>query len=186
MAYTSVALAIVAAATSAYGVEQNAQAQSANASYQAQVAKNNQTVANANAQFASQRGEALAGQQQQKTRATVGAIKAQQAANNIDTDTGSAVDVRSSAEQLGQLDALTVRSNAAREVYGFQTQGANFSAQAGLLESESDQAASAGNLGAAGSLLGGASSTAGMATKFQLAGAFNSGGGQPGGAGVLN
>jgi hypothetical protein len=174
-AYAAIATAVIAAGTSAYSVESSNAAASANAAYQAQVAKNNQAVANANAQFASQRGEALTNQQQLKTRAAVGAIKAQQAADNIDTDSGSAVDVRSSAEQLGQLDALTVRSNAAREVYGFQTQGVNFSAQAGLLESESDQAVNAGNLGAASSLLGGAASTSGMAAKFQLAG--GSGGG---------
>jgi hypothetical protein len=172
MAYSSVALAVVAAATSAYGAETSAQASSANASYQAQVAKNNQDIANVNAQQAGQAGEAKLQQQQLGTQQRMGAIKAAIASHGVDPNSGSEADVLQGQDEKEQADALTIRSNTAKEVYGYQTQGSNFAAEAGLLESESDQALTAGNIGAASSLLGGASSSAGMYKKFQLSGAI--------------
>jgi hypothetical protein len=162
IAIAGVALAAVGTAATVAGAEQQASSQAQAAAYQAQVAANNQATANQMASQAVQRGEANATTQEMKTRATVGAITAAQAANNVDVNTGSALDVKTGAEETGQLDALTIRSNAAREAYGFKTEGVNFAADAGLLEQKSQQAIEAGDIAAAGSLLGGASSTVKM------------------------
>ncbi len=64
-----------------------------------------------------------------KTRGQVGAIEASQAASNITVGSGSAVDVRSSAAEMGELDALTIRSNAEKQAYGYQTQAAAFTGE---------------------------------------------------------
>jgi hypothetical protein len=160
IAIAGVALAAVGTAATVAGAEQQASSQAAAAKFQAQVAANNDIMAKQMASQAVQSGEAKATTEEMKTRSVFGAIAAAQAANNIDVNTGSALDVRTGAAETGQLDALTIRSNAAREAYGFQVQGVSFSADAALLEAKSQQAITAGNIAAMGSLLGDASSTA--------------------------
>lgn len=130
----------------------NAAAQSAK--YNAQVQMNNAEMAKRNATLASQEGAENAAIKQQETRAKVGAIKAAQAANGIDVNTGSAVDVRSSASELGMLDAISIRSNATRKAYGYQTDASDATAQAQLDKQQGKSAATAGYIEAGGTLLG--------------------------------
>ena len=47
-------------------------------------------------------------------------------------DSGSALGILGDTAVLGELDALQIRDNAAREAWRFQVQGANDQAQAGL------------------------------------------------------
>lgn len=152
---------------SAIGGLMGAQAQSANAEYQAQVAQNNAQIAKQNANWTMQAGEEKAQQMGLQTRSEVGSIKAAQAANNVDVNSGSAVDVRSSASELGELNSLTIRSNASREAYGYETQSMNDTAQSQLDSAQASQAMTAGMFDVAGSLLGGASSTVGNYSKGQ-------------------
>lgn len=130
-------------------------AKSESAKYNAAVAANNATIASQNATRAAQAGEAQAAMSQQKTRATVGAIKASQAASGIDVNQGSAVDVRSSAAELGELDAITIRSNAARTAYGYQTQSASDTAQSNLDKFTAENDETASEIGAGTTVLGG-------------------------------
>jgi metal-dependent amidase/aminoacylase/carboxypeptidase family protein len=145
---------------------ESASAQSSAAKFNSEVAAENATLANQQATTAIQAGEQQAAMSQQKTRATVGAIEAGQAAGNIDVNSGSAVDVRSSASELGELDALTVRSNAARTAFGYETQAAADTGQSQLENYESDAATTAGDIGAGSSLLGGLSSAGTNYAKF--------------------
>lgn len=139
----------------AVGAIASANAQSAAAKYNAEVAQQNAKIAQQNAAWAGQAGEQQAAVEQQKTRARVGAIVSSEAANNIDVNSGSAVDVRSSASELGELSALTIRSNAAKEAYGDVTQSWSQQAQANLDKQNAAAAESAGMIGATSSLLGG-------------------------------
>lgn len=164
MGIASVAgLAIVGTAVSAYSAYSSGQAQSANAAYQAQVAKNNQTTANQNAQYTIQAGEAEAAQASLKGRAQSASIKAAQAANGVDVNSGSAEDVQETQRETNTLNTSTVMNNAALRAYGYRTQATNFDAQSTLDTAEASQASTAGDLSAAGSLLSGASS---IGTKF--------------------
>lgn len=172
MGVAAIALGVLGSLASVAGTVVGAEAQSANASYQAQVAANNAKIAQQNARWTMQAGEQKANNEGQKTRAEVGSIKAAQAARNIDVNSGSAVDVRSSASELGELNQLTIRSNSSRDAYAYSVQAMNDQAQSTLDENESSQAMTAGMIGAAGSLLGGASSTVGDYMKFNAAGAF--------------
>lgn len=124
------------------------------------MAKNNEGIAKNQADLATAAGSAEVETQGLKNRATIGAIKAGEAASNIDVNSGSALDVRSSAAELGELDALTIRSGAAQKSTGFQTAAAGYSGQAGLETSQAGYAPVAGAINAGGSLLSGATSAA--------------------------
>lgn len=170
-------------------VEQAA-AQTDMSQYQAQVARNNATSAKNNATYAMQVGEVDATTEGLKGRSRLGAIKAAQAANGLDVNTGSAVDVRAGEAAAARQDVLTTRSNAALKAYGYRTDAANFEAQAGLHDREALYATKAGEINkkaadtnAKATLLGGAS---GLAFKWSSAlDNFGGGGASPGSTGGL-
>lgn len=155
--------------TGALGAVRSAGATSASAQYQAQVAQNNASIALGQANQATAAGAQEVETQGLKTRAEVGAIKAAQAASNVDVNTGSAVDVRSSAAELGELDALTIRSNAEKQAFGYETAAAGFTGQAALASSQASQAPIAGAISATGSLLSGATGVGNQYLAWQRA-----------------
>lgn len=157
---------VVGAGVGALGAIQQGKAAKASATYNAEVATNNANIAKQNASFAAQEGTANTEAAQMQSRAKVGAIAANQGASGVDVNSGSSLDVRSSAAELGELNALTVRSNAARQVYGYQTEGENYQAQAGLDTAQAANAMPAADIGAASSLLGGVGSTASTYSNF--------------------
>lgn len=168
LAYAGLASSAVSAVVGALGASQSAKAQSEASNYNAQIASENQQVATQNATLATQAGEQQAAMSGQKTRAEVGAIKANEAAANIDVNSGSAVDVRSSAAQLGELDAINIRSNAAREAYGYQTQATGFGAQSQLDQFTAQNASAAGDVSAAATFLSGAGSAGLNWARYQM------------------
>ena len=100
--------------------------------FRAQIARNNATIALRNADASMAAGNIRTEAQGLKTRAAVGGIKAAQAANGVDVNSGSAKDVQQTQSMLGALDALTIRSNAARQAFGFQQEAVSNEAQAKL------------------------------------------------------
>ncbi len=173
-----VTLSVMAAASlasSAIGSIAQGKAQSASDKYNAQIARNNTQIATQNATFAGEEGAVNAGAEELKTRAQVGSIKASQAANGVDVNTGSAVDVRSSAAELGELSAINIRSNAARSAYGYQTQASSDTAQAALDKEQAKYASEAGYIKAGTTLLGGAAAgqQSGAWSGFLNGGAMN-------------
>lgn len=157
---------IAGTAMNAMGQYSAMEAQSANAAYQAQVATNNAVIAGRNAEMETQSGEVQASNQEMKTRAAVGAAMASEGASGVDVGSGSFVSSRGALGELGMQDALTIRSNAAKRAYAYQTQQSNFTAQAGLDTAESKQASSTAPLTAMGSLLSGASSVGSNYLRF--------------------
>lgn len=145
---------VLAAGVSAYGAVSSANAQSSAAKYQAQVAQNNAQIASQNAAWASQAGETQAAAKEMETRAKIGGIKASQAAAGVDVNSGSAVDVRSSASELGELDAINIRSNAARTAYGYTNQTVSDENQSQLDQYTASNAESAGYINAGATVLG--------------------------------
>lgn len=158
MGFAPLVLGIVGAATSAAAAISAGDAQSAQARYQAQVAKNNAQIAQQNAEYSSQAGEAQALNTGLKGAARVAHVKAAEAANNLDVNSGSPVAVRAGEAETAKLDTMTTRNNALLQAYGYQTQGANYTSQAGLDESVAANAPIGADLSAAGGLLGSASS----------------------------
>ena len=121
------------------------------AQYNAAVARNNQIIANRNASIALQEGTVQEENQNLKTGAMIAGIESQQAASGVNPNVGSALNVRSSAAEVGELDALTIRHNALIQNWNFKNQANVYGAQAGLYNSMGEWAI-------ANSILGGASS----------------------------
>lgn len=151
---------IIGAGIGAVGAYKSGQAAKASGEYNSEVAANNATIAQQNATLAAQEGNAAVEQSQLKTRAQVGGILANQAAAGVDVNKGSAVDVRSSAAELGELSALNIRSSAARQAYGYNVQATNDTAQSQLDKSQGDNAATAGDIGAGATIISGVGSAA--------------------------
>ena len=163
---------LASGAVGALGALESGAANAKNAAYQSQVAANNAAIAGNQAQEAQASGEVQQEQQGLKTRAQVGAIEAAQAASNIEVNQpgSSAVDVRSSASALGELNALTIRSNTAQQVYGYQTAAASFTGQESLAMSQAAQAPFAAGINASTSLLSGATGAGRAYAGWQLSG----------------
>lgn len=58
-------------------------------------------------------------------RGLVGSQRAASAAQGIEIDSGSALDVQLESVGIGELDALTIRNNAAREAWGYKVEAAD-------------------------------------------------------------
>lgn len=169
MAAAPIGLALTAISTvvGAVGAISQGQAQKQQAEYQAAVARNNQIIAEQNKQYATQAGEAQAQAQGFKNRATLGAITAGQAASGIQLDSPTLSDVREGSAQTLRLDTQNVMSNALLRARQADVQAMNYGAEAGLQQMRGSQAATAGYIGAFGSLLSGGSSFAEKWSRFQ-------------------
>jgi hypothetical protein len=151
------AVGLVGSAVAAGGAAEAGQSQSEASAYQAQVAANNATIAQTNAREDIQAGETAATNQGLKTKAVVGAETANLGASGVVTTSGSAAKVTTASKELGYLDALTLRSNAAKQAYGQEVQATSDTAQSRLDTMQSGQASEAGTIGATGTLLSGVS-----------------------------
>jgi hypothetical protein len=156
----------------AFGASQAADAQAASYNYKAAVASNNAIIAQRNAAAATQAGEQKAQSNDLKTRNLVGTQLVTQAANGLDIGSGTNVNIRQSAEDLGHLDTLTILNNAAKNAAGFKAQGMNFTAESALDTSAAENAKTAGEFSVASSLLGGASSFASKWVGYSQKGVF--------------
>lgn len=146
---------VAGAGIGALGSIKQGKASAAAANYNSQVSANNAAIAQQNSQWAIQEGNAAVEAEKLKTRDTVGALTANQAAGGIDINSGSALDVRSSAAETGELNALNIRTNAIHKAYGYQTDATGFQAQSGLDSAQAGFDTTAGDINAGSTLLGG-------------------------------
>ncbi len=153
---------------SAIGAYQKGQAEGAAADYQSQVALNNAAIARSNAAMSDAAGAAKETAQGMRTAQAVGTGRASFGAGGIDANTGSAATVQQAIGKVGALDALTIRSNTAREVYGYQVKEASELAEAQLDKFKGEQARTGGDISALGTFLTGASSVGGSFAKWSL------------------
>jgi type II secretory pathway component PulM len=116
--------------------------------YLDKVSKQNAAMSNQAADDALARGAVKADEQRITTQEVIGTQRAGFAANGIDVNSGSAGQVQNDSAALGELDALTIMNNAAREAYGYQVQAIDQRQQGKL-------AKYAGKMEAIGSILGG-------------------------------
>jgi hypothetical protein len=123
----------------------------ASANYNAQVARNNQIVANQNASIALQKGQEEEEVSRLQSGRVMGNLIAAAGASGVNPNEGSALNVRSSIAETGELDALTIRYNANLAAQKLKYQAAQFGSQAQLDTAQ-------GEWGAASSILGAVSS----------------------------
>jgi hypothetical protein len=160
LAGAATAATVASGAIGAYGAIQSGQAQKKQARYQSAVERNNSQIATWQAQDATQRGQIEEQRQRLATARLRGSQRAAMASNGIEVGSGSPLDVLMDTAQLGELDALTIRSNAEREAYGFRSQSGNLMAQAGLTQM-AGRSAQTGSYVSAGSTLLSTAATAG-------------------------
>lgn len=160
---------------SAFGMIQQQNAMATQASYQAQIAARNQQIMEANAKQAEwqsrdaiERGKVAEQQQRTKTGQMLGAQTARLAAQGTDM-AGSPTDILGDTARAGEFDALTIRNNAVREAWGYDTKAWNMRVGA---QNYGTEAAFRGSfqpsyIGAGASLLSGASTLADKWSRFQ-------------------
>jgi len=150
-----VALTVASAGVSAVGQIQAANADAEARRYNARVAEMNAELSRRRAKDAAERGA----RDEQRKRQEIAALKGKQqaalAANGVDLSFGSPLDTIVDTAMLGELDALTIRRNAANESYDYLVQAENGRADAVLNRMGADAAQTGGYLQAAGTLLGG-------------------------------
>jgi hypothetical protein len=142
---------------------------------QAELGDYNANVAELQAEDAILRGELDEQRFRSLVRGAVGSQRAGMAAQGVDVNHGSAVDVQADAATLGELDALTIKTNARREAWGYEVQGENFKRGAEVTRKGGEYAAEAGRsaqtasrFNAAGTIVGGANSL--LAMRYGLGG----------------
>ena len=157
MAFSAVAAAatVMGTATSMMTEHQQATASAGEARYRAQVASNDQQVAQQEAQDSLDQGQAEAQQQRQKAASLVGSLRANSAANGVTLDSGSALDLQSDAADQGELNAEDAINGSQQQAYGQQARAMDLAAQAGLDDAQAGFAGQQGDLAMTGSLLGG-------------------------------
>jgi hypothetical protein len=166
---------VASAGIGAFGQMQAAGSQAAASNYNAAVARNNQIVAQQEADRAAAVGATRAQNQDFQNRARMGMIEAAQGASGIDINSPSSTEVRRSAATLGRFDTQTVMDNALAEVRSNVAKATTFGEQATLDTAQARNANSAGLIGAAGSILGGASSFADKWIRYRNVGTFAGG-----------
>ncbi len=151
-------LSLGASVLSGVGQAVNAQATEKSAKYNAAIAGNNAALERQNATTAMQEGEANAAAASMASKAKIGGILANQGASGVDVNSGSSIATRSSAAENGELNAINIRSQAARTAYGFETGATNATAEQNMYESQASYAPIQGAIGEGTSLLSGAAS----------------------------
>ena len=90
-----------------------------------QLAQYNAKVAEMQGGFALERGRETEKRQRMATSQLMGAQRASYAGQNVQLDDGSALEAASQAAYFGEIDALTVRNNAALEAWGYKQTALN-------------------------------------------------------------
>jgi hypothetical protein len=131
-------MAVASLAIGAMSAYQQSKSQQASMDYQSKVAQNNAITAEYQAQDAIKRGEVAEAEQRRRTSMLKGSQTARLAANGLDISEGSALNILSDTDWMGEQDALTVRDNASREAWAYRQQGANSQSNSNMLSASAD------------------------------------------------
>lgn len=172
LAYASLAASAIGTVATMVGQSQAAKAQAGQYNYQAAVDRNNKIISDRQAEDAIKRGQAEEEEHRRKVASVKGDQRVSFAARGIDLGSDVVVDTLSDTAMLGELDALTIRSNAEREAYGYRVQGMNYEASAGNNALAAKNAKSAGKNAMFSTLLSGASTVAGNYSDYKTKGVF--------------
>lgn len=170
-AFTTLALLALTGASAAISARQSIKAGKAAAAAgthakeasdsQADLSDWNAQVADLQATDAIARGAQQESRFRASVRTMIGSQRAGLAASNVDVGFGSAVDVQADAAYLGELDALTIRTNAAREAWGYKVSAEDLRKRAEIQRKEGvyqekagQERAAAAKWQAAGTLIG--------------------------------
>lgn len=169
LAGTSAAISAVnqkkTANAQAAAAEKSGEAQQAAAESSAQMDEFNAAIADQQAQDAVSRGQQDEDRFRQHIKLVIGSQRAGFAAGNVDVGFGSSVDTQADASYLGELDALTIRTNAGRQAWGYQVSATDYRNRAAVArktgafaleagQATADAERTAGTLGAVSTIVG--------------------------------
>lgn len=100
------------------------------ASIEKTVAQNNAQLVEWQAQAALKRGAQQEQQHRMKTAALKGTQRAAMAAAGLSLTEGSPLEILTSTDYMGEIDALRIRENAAQDAWAARAGGAGYAAQA--------------------------------------------------------
>lgn len=123
------------------------------AKHRQRILRRNAALAEEQAEDAKKRGREAETRHRMAVLQLSGRATTAMAASGVEIGSGTPASLLEEIDVMGELDALTIRSNAEREAWGYRAQAGGYRAQAGL-------AGRAGAYGAATSLLAGASTMA--------------------------
>jgi len=123
-------LSIFGAISSGIGSFYSAKNTKASLTFQAEIADNNARIAELGAQSELLRGQ----REEQRVRLQTSALKGRQratlAASGVDLGSQSAVNILSTTDVMGEIDANTVAANAVQAAWGYRTQAQNLKNEA--------------------------------------------------------
>jgi len=91
-----------------------------------QIAEGNARLSEEQAADAFARGEEDVRRLEVKSRGLIGSQRARLAAQGLDIESGSALDIQADTAYMTEMDKMTIRTNAAREAWGYKAQAANY------------------------------------------------------------
>lgn len=160
LAIAGLVASVASAGMGAIGSMQQSQAQASAARYQAAVAENARTVAEWQAKDAEKRGLIAEEQRRTKTRLQIGAQRSALASMGADINDGSNLDIIGDTAAVGEQDALTIRSNYAREAWDKRVAATTYAGDAALAKSNAANFDGNSWIGVGANLIAGASSVA--------------------------
>lgn len=113
----------------------------------------NAGIADWQAQDALERGAVEEKRLRRRTEQVIGSQRTGLAAQGVDVNRGSALDVQADAAYLGELDALTIKNNAAKEAWGYKVQASDYRYRGKAAQREGMFGAFQTILGSTGSML---------------------------------
>lgn len=143
-------LQIGGVASKVFGAYEGAKAEIDALTYNAAVLDNNATLAEYGRKDALARGEEEAMRSRRATNAARGKQVASMAARGLDISEGSALNLLTDTDLLGEEDVAIIKNNAAKEAWGYGIERDNYSREAQMAR---NRGKSISPLGAAGSTL---------------------------------
>jgi len=113
---------------------QQSKAIKAQAKYQKQMADQNAKMAETQAQDALARGDRSAQDVKKQGQRVIGAQRVALAAQGINLDSGTALELQQDTAAQAARDAVTVRNNAWREAWGYKVEAINQTAQGAFIQ----------------------------------------------------
>lgn len=176
---TGLAMSAIGSFYAAKGQQAALRGQAAIADSNARIAESNASILDQNARIAELGAQStiLAGQkEEQNARLRTAQLKSKQrvglAANGVDLGSGTATNILTTTDVMGEIDANTIQTNAVRAAWGYRTQEQNLKTEASATRAGADMTragadakrSTAGSISpfssAAGTLLSGAGQVA--------------------------
>lgn len=137
----SAALATQAITTVSSSYSQ-AQALKTQGDYQRQQAEMNAKIADFQALDAIKRGDKAAGMAERKSRQLQGSQRAALAAQGLNVDSGSGLELQNDSAELGAIDSATIKNNAWLEAWGYRAQSLDLNSQGQFAQMSANNQAS--------------------------------------------